>query len=461
MTKFVLCLFIIVALFLWKTTVFLDPDFGWHVRTGQLILSSSVPQTDPFSYTMSTYSYVDHSWLTDVIIAKLLPTVGIFGLAGLFTSFCLGAFLMVSKWKKPSPFLISLLLPGLTVLFSYAAIRPVLVSWLFFAILIWFLSRPFNNRQFWLFPPFFLLWANLHGGFALGLVVFFVYVLFRKELLIIFLISLVVTLINPYGLGLWREVFLTVSDRSLFLAIDEWNPTIFSFDPSFAFTLGLSGLIILGYPRRFSWPTKLVYLLLASMALFSKRHLPFFIITSVPILVAGHDLFLQSLPKNNLVKKRWQWGQWTLLVISLVIATLSVWFAVRDKMILTEQNFYPQGAVSYLRNHQTGGEIFSTYNWGGYLIWKLPEKKVFIDGRMPSWRGKDEFGQDFSIFDRYEQIVTGKEDLHPVFAKYNIKYVLLSASKKAPPPGSFLDQLYKNGWRIVYEDDMAIVLSFP
>src|SRR4051794_140107 len=64
--------------------VYLDPDFGWHLRTGQYILSHGIPKTDPFSYTMPNFPFVDHAWLTDIALFVLNMQVGSAALAGAF-----------------------------------------------------------------------------------------------------------------------------------------------------------------------------------------------------------------------------------------------------------------------------------------------------------------------------------------------------------------------------------------
>jgi hypothetical protein len=38
--------------FFWRGIIYLDPDFGWHLQAGEMILHSGFPQNDPFSYTM-------------------------------------------------------------------------------------------------------------------------------------------------------------------------------------------------------------------------------------------------------------------------------------------------------------------------------------------------------------------------------------------------------------------------
>src|ERR1035437_1632116 len=64
-----------------KAIIFLDPDFGWHLRLGEQIIKYGISFKDPFSYTMPSYDFIDHEWLSNVLIAVGYKTVGIYGLA--------------------------------------------------------------------------------------------------------------------------------------------------------------------------------------------------------------------------------------------------------------------------------------------------------------------------------------------------------------------------------------------
>src|ERR1035437_9662529 len=72
----------IVAFF--RATIALDPDFGWHLRMGEQIISHGIPLTDPFSYTMPSYNSIDHEWLANILLSVGYKTVGIYGLAVIF-----------------------------------------------------------------------------------------------------------------------------------------------------------------------------------------------------------------------------------------------------------------------------------------------------------------------------------------------------------------------------------------
>ncbi len=120
--------------------------------------------------------------------------------------------------------------------------------------------------------------------------------------------------------------------------------------------------------------------------------------------------------------------------------------------------------------------MFSEYGWGGYLIWKYPQKKVFMDGRMPSWRWTAPAGESNWAFKDYIRIMSeGKFDEE--FRKYDIRAVMLprySLTGEIPKANAgwwaklmrigldkekadFKKKLEDGGWKKVYEDEVAMV----
>ena len=60
---------------------------------------------------------------------------------------------------------------------------------------------------------------------------------------------------------------------------------------------------------------------------------------------------------------------------------------------------FPVRAVEYLHQHPVPGPMYNTYGYGGYLIWKLPEQKVFIDGRGDLYEDGGAFGEYLQVAD--------------------------------------------------------------
>jgi len=42
---------------------------------------------------------------------------------------------------------------------------------------------------------------------------------------------------------------------------------------------------------------------------------------------------------------------------------------------------FPAEAVKFIRSSQLAGPLYNSLDWGGYLIWSLPELPVAMDGR--------------------------------------------------------------------------------
>src|SRR5580693_4966732 len=75
-----------------------DAGIGWHIRTGQIILSThAIPRVDPFSSVSSAVPgqpWFAWEWLYDVIVGWLESTAGLNGVV-LFTAFVIA---IVFSW---------------------------------------------------------------------------------------------------------------------------------------------------------------------------------------------------------------------------------------------------------------------------------------------------------------------------------------------------------------------------
>ncbi len=253
----------------------LDPDFGWHLRTGELILDRGVPQKDWYSYTMPDFPWVAHEWLTDVLIYKTYSNFGFQFLLLIFLVFYTFAFfILIDRRYSFWNFFFSIVFGYLATL-DFLGIRPQLLTILFIAILWKILNKFLENysRLIYFLPILFIIWGNLHGGFLVGISILFLNLvleifkrnrIFRKltsfhffnhqnfieqssqKILIltgILALSFFSTIINPYGLRIYTEVFRTVGDSFLRFHIIEWMPL---FSTKFSIFLGLYIILFWG-----------------------------------------------------------------------------------------------------------------------------------------------------------------------------------------------------------------------
>ena len=514
-TKTILLLVVFVLFYL-KGLVFVDPDFGWRVKAGEFYWINGIPETDIFTYTMPNFPWVDHAWGTTLIFYLVNEYLGYPLLVFLMVILVLTILLILTKsvskynfknstyknmifsfqpkfFFKPSiefnlksvfPFSFFPLILVTSILLPFFGVRAQIVSWFMFSVLLYWISdeKLFNKIKLFL-PAFFLLWVNLHGSFALGIVTLFLYLTLKiyKARKLIFtdclvgLSSLLVTFINPYGSSIWREVWSSASDSKLRFAISEWMPSLTMFNLAMVFLICLSFTFILKYRKKFSRFELILYFFLLSQAVISKRQLPLWAIFTLPLTVKSIYYFWNDL--RNIVKGELRFVKVYKLawVLSLIIFMVQVFLALKDAHDISRKNFYPVDAVSYLSENIPKGEIFSDYGWGGYLILNLPRKKVFIDGRMPSWRwDPGDTGDLSSAFDTYNEVLSGKVDYRQVFDKYGVDTVLSQKYSEASGGNfynkaanilsifgwekndfNFLKALEEDGWKKVYEDDVS------
>src|SRR6202165_4969355 len=61
-----------------------EPDIGWHIRTGELIVAThSLPRSDPFSSTMQGQPWFAWEWLYDILLGILHQAAGLNGVVWL------------------------------------------------------------------------------------------------------------------------------------------------------------------------------------------------------------------------------------------------------------------------------------------------------------------------------------------------------------------------------------------
>ncbi len=486
--KLLYLLFLVIwLLFFIKGIISIDPDFGWHIRMGELILVKGIPTTDPFSYTMPSFPFVDHEWLINVILFKLYSGIGYTGLSLIFASLVLLA-LVISIPKKILGFSSSALILAGGIILPFSGVRPQVITWLILSILINVLFKPKIWVRVRFFMPFlFILWANLHGGFAIGIGTLLLFILVNiwasKKVnfidLFIATTSFLATLVNPYGIRLWGEIWMQITDNTLRFTIVEWLPILFRFDLAYLFMLTISAALVFRYRLKFSLFEKVFFGLLLIMGFTSQRHVPLWLFIALPLLTKSIYFLSEEVKKVQ--------GELRFKKVYLFFLGMCVFvFVFQSGQLLAninksgEDKFYPKNAINFLKTNNLKGQLFAPYNWGGYLIWKLPEKKVFIDGRMPSWRYVGLNKESNYAYKDYLDILAADKDFEVYFKKYNIDQVLWFSSTDTknsdflkyissfksfalnkvfnlPEGKTFIGRLEAKGWRKIYQDNVAVV----
>jgi hypothetical protein len=439
-------LFLLFWMICWQR---LDNDFGWHLVSGNYIRAHWVPQHDIFTYTAKGFEWINHEWGNDVIVSFLYGNGAFVSLSLVFAALWTAAFAICGIRTR----FITLLIAVCAVL-PYVGVRPVTWTVIFFALLL----RICQSKAKWprlLIPVLILVWANLHGGFIAGLalIVYFAIKNRDKYLWYILPVSILVTFINPYGPRLYVEISRTLFDSSLHLQISEWHyVTIFNTSIPYV-ALWAAGFWIFSRNQRRNWFGLGPLLLAASMS--ATRNLPLFVIASYNDL----DLYFTQFLKELSAKGSKNVESAKLAMLGLLAVVLVSWLSYSNRAMFSYwldsgSGGSPEGAVAFIKSHKCNGNLFASYDYGGYLIWKLPQYPLYIDGRMPSWR--DENGNKY--LDRYLAVFKDDKARRAEFERYNINCVLL---RNDPGIKKLIVSLKRNDWQLISSANGSVFMIAP
>jgi hypothetical protein len=437
---------------------YLDPDFGWHLKTGELIYQTrAVPDLNYEDYTLEGKTWVDHEWLMNLVTYAIYHNFGYIAV-NVFFALLIIAVLLIQLWFAGKLFLrdnrglflfLALQLFGLWAALPHFGVRMqeiTIFCLLLLTIIIFFYNQNKNYRiLFWL-PLLFLFWASAHAGFLIGLFIlglfaavklfelvtarkfYWKFIDYEKVLslkqtgifAVFSLLALLATFATPYGLRLYG--FLGDYRNAYYQThISEWlgqyffpfrYPQLFYLEIVFLFfTLLFFAVFIFKGERRRKinlWDFSLVALF-AFLSFKARRHFPLLFIVSLPVISAWFAGFLnfdflvaKGGFKKNTVKKNFAGLFFAITIFLSVQAAIKTDFISSPEVFFRDS--YPYEAVKFLRAHPewNNRRIFNEYGWGGYLIWQYPERKLFIDGRLPQYplNGKTMLEEYFSFFDK-------------------------------------------------------------
>lgn len=456
---------LIWVLFFIKAAIAVDTDFGWHLKTGELILESGIPKTDPFSYTMPSYQFVNHEWLTDVFLAKIFPVIGFWGLGIISTLIALSSVLLLVNFRELKKLDLIILISSLILLY-FGGSRAQLITWFFLSLLFWIIARIENwDKYKYGLPLLFLIWSNLHGGFLAGLIVLGIIIAGKTieqkkvkipDLLVLFS-SILITLINPYGINLWKEVLVSANDSRLRFIINEWMPPFFRFDLAFLSLLALASFLIFKFRKKLFLFESLLYLFFTGLALLSSRHIPLWLLLILALTPKLLSFVLEMLPDAESTERILKNSYLVAGMFALVITAVSLSSSVPKIYKYRLDKHYPIAAVEYIKIHQPPPQMIAPYTWGSYIIWQLPNYKVFIDGRMPSWKNYNPAANESSsIMEEYQNFLSGKINREQILDKYGVNTILWPSKV---PKQNFPTSLNPKKWEEIYRDQTSVIYT--
>jgi hypothetical protein len=446
-----------------------DPDLWWHLRTGQRIVETGhVPHSDPFSFTRAGHAWVSQEWLSEIAFYELWKHGGAAALI-VFCALLTAAGFMLLYLRCPGKRQWAAAATAIGALASAPTwgVRPQMFTFTLASLLLWLMEEGETKPKllFWI-PPLFLLWLNLHAGFALGPALLVAYALglitetalgnsswlqvrlLLVRVLLLLGVCLALVPLNPSGAQLYRYPFDTLRSTGMRSLISEW------FSPDFhqllyrpLLVVWILVLIALATRSRPKGRVMVPLLFTAFASLDAARHIPIFVLVAIPVIAAlpcASARFEGRKRRLNFPSRP--------LFNAAVVTLIAVFAFVKLVVVIrsegaSEADLYPEAAVASLQSADYGKRLFVYYDWGGYAIWRLyPNYQVFVDGRA------DLYGDALlSQFKTAIQLHTGWRD---VLDRWSIEEVIV-------PPGSALAQalLIDPQWQTAFSDSKALILS--
>lgn len=479
------------GLIIWFLFLFVRPldttvgDLPRHIKNGEIIVNSLVNgeldhrifTTNYYSYTHPDFPFINHHWLSGVLFFLVWSVTGWGGLQIIATIIALitfGLFFIVAQ--KKSNFWVAwavafFLMP---LIADRRDIRPELFSYLFFALLLWLLTKfeqTKNTQYVWGIPVIFLVWVNLHIYFIFGFVVLVLYIidaLLRKNkgdaraLVVTLFFSGLAGLANPFGMQVYAYPFRILDNYGISIQENKplWRaPEI---DPARVLTcvivliaVWLSLLITVIIDRK-----RLVFKTVATAGLMSVlgvtmiRNFTLVGLFFVPLVSEGIYANARLLFEKRM-KPIWITRVCSGLLLLVVVGTVTLSYRRLPEAwenVGWARNSTEIEAITFLKNKAISGPIFNDFGAGGYLIlYGYPEVRPFVDQRPEAYPA------DFLKND-YTALRFREDNWQRVLAKYNFSTIFLVLPPISPYHTAFInDRLQDPLWVPVFKNQHHLI----
>jgi hypothetical protein len=460
-----------------------DPDFWWHLRTGQWILDNhALPTHDLYTFTVSNHAWTTHEYLIEVIMWLAWSYGGNVAISVGFGLLTWWAFWFIYKTADGprQPFVI--VGTGLALgTIAGAAIwgpRSQMITFFFSCLQLYWLEGYLRGRSRALqwFPLLMVLWTNLHGGFVIAFVWFGIAIvaegvhwffdresqLHRRHLRMLGIVtaaSALAVVANPHGIGLYLYSYQTQFSPAQQKLIVEWFSPDFHEFATRPFELMILLLVVGFTVRRPSLYQLLLTMATLVLALQSVRHIVLFVAATTPVLIAVYaDIWrLYGLAAWRRFADAREWRirmpeRTPLLAIVIVLIAGVVAFRAGQDLTSQDQftrTTYPVAAADWLAAHpDVGTRMYNQYGWGGYLVYRFypdSNRRVFAFGEAAL------MGDDF--LREYQDVQTLRPNWQQILDKYHVDYVVYNKGEAlANVLASEPDR-----WTLVYSDDVAVI----
>jgi|Napbiome12C3dose_1001474.scaffolds.fasta_scaffold00001_273 hypothetical protein len=471
----ILLLFFVFS-FLFRSDDSFDQDLGRHLRLGEIILQTKeIPLINLFSYTYPDFPFINSHWLFEVLSYLGQQTIGLQALLVLkVATILLAVWLVLKTIPKNQYLLLPLGFIFLHTLRERPDFRPEILSFLFTGLTLYALSKFEKTKTKLIFalPVIQLLWVNSHIYFILGLFLQAVYLAHLgyqflhshilsgklKLLSVIFLVSVLASLINPSGIKGFLNP-LTFNQNYGYTIVE--NQTMFLLEsinfrnPNFLFVKVILALIILSiavafFKKRLSVKNLGLAGLGMTLALMNVRSFPYLALISLPAVLENFGTY-----KTNTLIKLLIWISIPLLFLESFFYLNGDYYKYTNSTTRPVLKFEENGrqALDFVLKNNLPQPIFNNFDIGSYITYRgWPKYRIFVDGRPGEY--PKEFFQEIYIPAQYEP-----QKFKELDKKIGFKTIIFSITDQTPWGKAFLTSIVKNPeWKTVYLDHFIIIL---
>jgi hypothetical protein len=441
----------------------LTEDIAYHLRAGQLMLESGeLLDTDRFTFTVIGEPWLNQQWAASIGFAAVYEAAGWLGLLlmrALLIGLTFGLVYLACRATGASQIVSSLVALGaFAVAATNLALRSQLLGVVLFAavmaVLAWRRKHPL---LLWLIPLLMLAWANTHGSFFIGWAALGVAVLedllARRRIaaltLAVTALSVLATLVTPWGLGMWAYVVELSSNPVIAALVTEWQaPTLKSATGIFFFISVAAMIGLLLYRGRvISWLQVLWLAGLVLLSLMAARSVVWWAIGAAPIaamLVAGLEVRGRRVgdPAADAPRGIGYTAIAGLLLV-LTLAVVPVW-QEHDPL------YGPEGVVQHAPRGLTEAltaeaapddRLYAHQQWGSWFELALPDVPVMVDTRIELF--------DSDVWADYLDVAGGRADWAEILERWKVTLVAIDADDDDLRPFIEADP----AWQLRFEDE--------
>ena len=482
---------LVFCLFVFKggTTLFRDSDTGWHIRTGERILTMhALPRSDPYSFSRPGAPWLAWEWGSDVLMGLAHRTDGLRGVTALFALAIAASTWLWFRlhWAVGGNFYLACIMmpPMINTASLHWLARPHVFSWLFLLGAIWYAEKAPARFGFWQAAGIAgatAVWANLHASFFFAPMIGLIYAAghFIRPLiwnfdrapefararwfLLAALAALAGSFVNPYGWKLHTHVVSYLMDSELLDRVAEYQSFNFHTAGS-AQILATLALAAMGGTLALT-QKNVAHFLLAAMfsiaALRSARALPLVALLILPLANAAFYNALRAMQDLRPNVSRWldhtmisahrtlaldrtlNGAPFAIVAVALTLAALRI-PAVAHTGFPDDE--FPVAAASAVEKLPADARLFAPDKYGGYLIYRFNgARKVYFDGRS------DFYGAAF--MKQYLDILEVRPGWRDAMRPLDFTHALL------PNRYALKAALDTAGWKTLYKDNVCTLLE--